>query len=424
MPEFLLHNLRLLDPEAGRCVSGMKVLVRGDRFAAVGPELDASPGVPRIDLGNRVLMPGLIDCHVHIMSIKTKWANNTLMHIPHSLANAASAFKMRKTLMRGFTTVRDAAGADMGHRDAVESGLLAGPRLFVCGRGISQTGGHGDFRTRVDHAFPCACHHLSVGLTGGIARIADGVTEVRRAVRDEIRLGADQIKVFASGGVGSDADPIHFLQYSMDELRAIVEETENADTYAMAHAYTADAIYRSVDAGIRTIEHGNFLDVRAADLMAERSAYLVPTLIAYEATMKFGRQQGYPEQNMKKNDYVLSVGTRSLEVAKAAGVKMAFGSDLIGELDSYQSEEFEIRSRVLTNAEVIRSATLTGAEVVRRAGEIGVIAQGAYADALVLDGDPFEDIGLLASGGNDIRVIMKAGKLWKDELALFPNKEG
>ena len=421
MAQFLLHNLRLLDPEAGRCVPGVKVLINDDRFTGVATDLDAPTDVPRIDLGGRVLMPGLIDCHAHIMSIKTKWANNTLMHMTQSFANAAASIKMRKILMRGFTTVRDAAGADMGHRDAVASGLLVGPRLFVAGRGISQTGGHGDFRTRVDHAFPCACHHLSVGLTGGIARIADGVSEVRRAVRDEIRLGADQIKVFASGGVGSDADPIHFLQYSMDELRAIVEEAEMGDTYAMAHAYTADAIYRAVDAGVRTIEHGNFLDARAADLMAERGAYLVPTLVAYEATMKHGREQGYPEQNMKKNEYVLSVGTKSLEVAKAAGVRTAFGTDLIGELDVYQCDEFEIRSRVLSNAEVIRGATLTGAEVVRRVGELGVIAPGAFADALVLDKDPLEDIGVLVSAGRDIRAIIKDGKAYKDELGLGLN---
>jgi imidazolonepropionase-like amidohydrolase len=204
----------------------------------------------------------------------------------------------------------------------------------------------------------------------------------------------------------------------MDELRALVEEAENGDSYAMAHAYTAEAIHRAVEAGIRTIEHGNFLDARAADLMAERGAYLVPTLIAYEATMKFGREQGYPEHNLKKNEYVLSVGGKSLEVARAAGVRTAFGTDLIGELDAHQSEEFSVRARVLSNAEVIRSATVTAAEVVRRVGELGVIAPGALADALVLDADPLEDIGVLASGGTDIRVIMKDGKLYKNELGL------
>ena len=417
MAEMLFHNLRLLDPEAGRCKPGLMVHVRDDRFAAVAPHVDVAPDVARIDLGGRVLMPGLIDCHVHIMSIKTKWANNTLMHMLPSFANAASATKCRDLLMRGFTTVRDTAGADMGHREAVAAGLVTGPRLFVSGRAISQTGGHGDMRNRVDHPLTCSCHHLLGGTTGGIARIADGVPEVRRAVRDEIRLGVDQIKTFTSGGVGSPADPIHFQQYSMEELRAMVEEAEHGDTYVMAHAYTAKAIHRAVSAGIRTIEHGNFLDTPTADLMAERSAILVPTLVAYEATMRHGAAQGYPEENLKKNELVLAVGGKSLEIAQAAGVTIAFGTDLIGELDVYQCEEFLIRARVQSNADIIRSATLVGAAVVRRAGEIGVIATGAYADALVLDRDPLEDIGVLASGGADLRMIMKEGRLYKNELS-------
>jgi imidazolonepropionase-like amidohydrolase len=420
MAELLFHNLRLLDPASGRCLPGRMVHVRDDRFVAVAEQVEVAPEVPRIDLGGRVMMPGLIDSHVHIMSIKTKWANNTLQHMPASFANAAAASKCRKLLMRGFTTVRDTAGADMGHRDAVAAGLITGPRLFVSGRGISQTGGHGDMRTRVDHPLPCGCHHLMGGTTGGIARIADGVAEVRRAVRDEIRLGADQIKMFASGGVGSPADPIHFLQYSLDEMTAMVEEAENADRYVMAHAYTAKAIHRAVSSGVRTIEHGNFLDLRTAELMAARNAILVPTLVAYEATKRFGAEQGYPEENLQKNELVLAVGTQSLEIARAAGVTTAFGTDLIGELDVHQCEEFLIRARVLGNAEIIRSATLVGAEVVRHVGEIGVIAPGAYADALLLDDDPLEDIGLLASGGRDLRLIMKNGNIYKDELSLCP----
>ena len=280
MSSYLLHNMRLLDPREGRCLEGRKVLVEDGRFAAVGPDVAAPEGVAEVDLGGRVLMPGLIDCHVHVLSIKTKWANNTLMHMPHSLANAGAARKMRAILSRGFTTVRDAAGADMGHRDAVEQGLVIGPRMFVSGRGISQTGGHGDFRKRVNHAHPCGCHHLSVGLTGGIARIADGIDEVRRAVRDEIRLGVDQVKIFASGGVGSDADAIHFNQFSLEEMRAIVEEAEIGATYAMAYAYTAEAIARAVTCGIRTIEQGNFLDDASAELMVRHDAHFVPTPVA------------------------------------------------------------------------------------------------------------------------------------------------
>ena len=418
MNEYLMHNLRLLDPEKGRMVEGHMVHVRGDRVMAVGHDLKVEGVVRRIDLGGRVLMPGLIACHIHIMSIKTKWANNTLMHMLPSYAHAAAAIKARSLLMRGYTTVRDAAGADMGHREAIAAGLIVGPRLFVCGRGISQTGGHGDMRTRVDHPYPDNVHHMMGGTTGGTARIADGVDEVRRAVRDEIRLGADQVKIFASGGVGSPADPIHFLQYSREEMLAAVEEAGHAGTYVLAHAYTAEAIYRAVDAGIRTIEHGNFLDNKAADLMAKKGAIFVPTLVAYEATMQFGRQQGYPEENYKKNEKVLAVGTKSLEIAKAAGVSMAFGTDLIGELDVHQGDEFLIRARVLSAAEIIRGATIVGAEVVRKVGEIGVIRPNAYADMLVLDGDPLKDIGLLASNGDDIRTIIKNGIAYKDELGF------
>ena len=418
MNEYLMHNLRLLDPEKGRMVEGHMVHVRGDRVMAVGHDLKVEGVVRRIDLGGRVLMPGLIDCHIHIMSIKTKWANNTLMHMLPSYAHAAAAIKARSLLMRGYTTVRDAAGADMGHREAIAAGLIVGPRLFVCGRGISQTGGHGDMRTRVDHPYPDNVHHMMGGTTGGTARIADGVDEVRRAVRDEIRLGADQVKIFASGGVGSPADPIHFLQDSREEMLAAVEEAGHAGTYVLAHAYTAEAIYRAVDAGIRTIEHGNFLDNKAADLMAKKGAIFVPTLVAYEATMQFGRQQGYPEENYKKNEKVLAVGTKSLEIAKAAGVSMAFGTDLIGELDVHQGDEFLIRARVLSAAEIIRGATIVGAEVVRKVGEIGVIRPNAYADMLVLDGDPLKDIGLLASNGDDIRTIIKNGIAYKDELGF------
>ena len=417
MADTFFHNLRLLDPQAGRLKAGMCVLVRDNRFIGVAEQVDAPADAVKIDLGGRVMMPGLIDCHVHVTSIKTVWANKSYMFLLPSMVAAATWMRMKRMLLRGYTTVRDMGGADMGHRDAVAEGLVTGPRLFVCGRSISQTGGHGDQRTRVDHPAPSNSFHFTGGVSGN-RRVADGVDEVRRAVRDEIRLGADHIKLQVGGGVGSPADPIHFVQYSMDELRAAVEEADNAHTYVCAHAYTEKAITRAVTAGIRTIEHANFLDQPAADLMVQRGAIMVPTLVAYEATMKFGAAQGYPAENLKKNERVLSVGTKSLEVAKAAGVPMAFGTDLIGELDSYQSDEFEIRSRVLSNAEVIHSATVMGAEVVRRKGEVGVIAPGAFADALVLDDNPLENIHLLASAGADLRLILANGCIVKDEFGL------
>lgn len=417
MTDILFRNVRILDPEAGCLRPGMSVLVRGRRFVGVTEGAVEVSDAKVVDLGGRVMMPGLIDCHVHVTSIRTQWANKSYMHMLPSTVAAHTWSRMHKMLMRGFTTARDVGGADRGHREAVEEGLVIGPRLFICGSSISQTGGHGDQRTRVDQSAPRGSFHLDPGASGR-KRIADGVTEMRRAVRDEIRLGADHIKLQVGGGVGSPADPIHFVQFSMEELRAAVEEAQNADTYVACHSYTAKAVARAVEAGIRSIEHANFLDEPTAALMVERGALMVPTLVAYEATMKHGAAQGYPAENLKKNAHVLSVGTRSLEIARAAGVPMAFGTDLIGELDGYQNDEFEIRSRVLSNAEIIRQATVAGAEVVRRPGELGVIAEGAFADALVLDGNPLDDIGLLASGGPDFRAILADGRVVKDPDGL------
>ncbi|WP_108663163.1 metal-dependent hydrolase family protein [Acuticoccus kandeliae] len=426
MNDVVFHNLRLLDPEAGRLVGGMSVRMQGDRFVDIAAGVEPSSDHIGVDLGGRVMMPGLIDNHVHVTSIRTQWANKSYMHLLPSAVAAATWNRMKAMLLRGFTTARDVGGADRGHREAVAEGIVIGPRLFVVGRSISQTGGHGDQRTRVDHPSPDENFHLVPGHSG-LRRVVDGVAEMRRAVRDEIRLGADAIKLQVGGGVGSPADPVHFVQFSMDELRAAVEEAANAHTYVACHSYTAKAVRRAVLAGIRSIEHANFLDAPTAELMVEHGAIMVPTLVAYEATMKYGAAQGYPPENLKKNEGVLAAGTTSLEVAKAAGVPMAFGTDLIGELDGFQNDEFEIRSRVLSNAEIIRQATIMGAVVNRCEGEIGVIAKGAYADALVLDGNPLDDIGLLASGGPDFRVILAAGKVVKDDRAIAtaaPQAEG
>ena len=417
MGEILFKNMKLLDPREGSLRSGCQVLVRDNMIAEVSNgAIDV--GDPEVfDLNQHTLMPGLIDCHVHVTSVRLKWAMNSLHHVRPTFATAVTLDKLRQTLMRGFTTVRDTAGADLGHKEAVESGLFIGPRLFVSGRAISQTGGHGDMRSRIDHCEPCGCFHTIGAMSGGMGRIADGVAEVRRAARDEIRLGADQIKVMASGGVGSPADPIHFVQYSMEELQAIVDEAQRADTYVMAHAYPAAAIRRAVEAGVRTIEHGNFIDEETAVFMAEKDAYLVPTLVTYYMLSKYGRELGYPEASLAKGEEVLAVGTRSLEIAKAAGVKIAFGTDLMGEQDKHQSEEFLIRSQVLSAAEIVHSATIIGAEVLRMEGRLGVIAPGAYADLLVVDGNPLENLTLLTGQGEHFSAIMKDGKFVKNNLS-------
>lgn len=414
MPDILFTNCRLLDPRDFSIRSNIEVLVRGNRIHDVTAAGLNAPDATRIDAGGRVVMPGLIDCHVHITSTHVRMGLNPLRYIPASLVTAMALKNLEAMAMRGFTAVRDAGGADRGHKLAMEQGLYPGPRLFVSGRAISQTGGHGDARERVDSCDPCACG--CAHLFGMISRVADGEADVRRAARDELRLGADQIKVMASGGVASPADPVHALQYSTGELAALVDEARRAGTYVLAHAYTSEAVRRAVEVGVRTIEHGNLIDEGTAQFMAARGAYLVPTLVTYEVLAAHGRTFGFSEASLSKLPDVRKAGAESLLLARAAGLKMAIGTDLLGELHTHQSEEFRIRSEVLGCAEVIRSATLVGAEVLRMDGQLGVIAPGALADLIVVDGNPLDDISILLGQGHHIPIVVKDGRLLKNRL--------
>ena len=409
MTDLLFRNFALLDVQAGRLRSGYQALVRGPRIARLERGRIDARGAQVIDCGGRTLMPGLIDCHLHIC-YRAKFTAYRVM-LP-SLVHANAADVLRGILLRGFTTARDAGGADLGHKQAVERGLFVGPRLFVSGRVLSQTGGHGDTRARSDQTPWGACIHLMNGGT----RLADGVPEVLNAVRDEIRLGADHIKVMAGGGVTSPADPIDQVQYSTPELAAMVDEATRSGKYVLAHVYTADAVKRCVEVGIRTIEHGNMMDAEGARMLAKAGGYLVPTLIAYQSLKEQADRIGLSPVQRQKLDQVHAVGATSLELAKRAGVKMAYGSDCFHAGEPYQSQEFLVRADVLSPAEIIRSATLVGAEVVGRAGEIGVVRAGAYADLLVVDGNPLDDLSLFMGEGAQFAAIMKEGRFYKNSL--------
>lgn len=410
MGRILFENARLLDVDAGVSRPGHSVLVEDDRIVGVesGP-IDAE-GALRIEVGGRTLMPGLIDAHVHVAITTLNLA--AMEQRPVSLVSQEARVILERMLARGFTTVRDAGGADWGLAEAVERGLIQGPRIFYSGRVLSQTGGHGDFRSRVDAPSVCACG----AHTSGFSHVVDGVPSVRRAAREELRRGATQLKIMASGGVASPTDPIGNLQYSPDEMRAAVEEAEGFGTYAMAHAYTPAAITRAVRAGVRTIEHGNLIDAVTADLMAERGAYLVPTLVTYFKIEELGRKLGFPEVSQRKVKDVLDAGLAALTLARSAGVPMGFGTDLLGETHDHQSEEFTIRAKVLSPAEVIRQATRVNAEILGRVGELGVIAPGAIADLLVVEGDPLADLGVLADPQNNLALILKGGSIVHNDL--------
>jgi len=406
MPDLVFVNFALLDTEAGELLTGYQVSVTGDKISSVENGHIEPHGAQVIDLGGRTLMPGLVDCHVHF----SPGAVLMQPHIMPSFGAIRGAVWLKEMVERGFTTARDAGGADAGFRHAVEKKLTKGPRIFVAGRAISQTGGHGDKRWPSSMACSCADLHGTMG------RVADGVPEVLKAVRDELRMGADHIKVMAGGGVSSPSDSLGHLQYSLEELRAMVEETARFNTYCMAHVYTAAGIQRAVEAGIRTIEHGNFLDEKTAKLMAATGTYLVPTLVTYRVDGVNGAKIGFTPEIIAKNTEVLEAGTRSLEIAAAAGVKIAYGTDLAYSPKLHQPEEFLVRGEVQKPVDIIRSATVIGAEVVRMAGKIGVVKAGAFADLIVIDGNPLEDLGLFQNDGAHMPIILKDGAFVKNSL--------
>ncbi|MEN8158979.1 MAG: amidohydrolase family protein [Myxococcota bacterium] len=410
MTRTLFENAQLLDVEAGALRDGASVLVEDDRIVEVSERGIRAEDARRIDCGGRTLMPGLIDAHVHCAITTLNLAAMTSK--PVTLVAHEAGRILRGMLRRGFTSVRDAGGADFGLAQAVERGLVEGPRIFYSGRVLSQTGGHGDFRPRDEPPQLCACHIHS----SGFSHVADGVPAVRKAAREELRRGASQVKIMASGGVASPSDPIWNLQYSPEEMRAIVEEAEGWRTYAMAHAYTPEAIRRAVDAGVRTIEHGNLIDRATAEHMRVRGAFLVPTLVTYFAIDELGRKLGFPPVSQAKVKDVLDRGLASLEIAQAAGVPMGFGTDLLGETHDQQSREFQLRAEVLSPADVIRSATVVNARILNREGELGIIAPGALADLLVVDGNPIANLSLLAEPEKSLRAVVQAGRLVVDRL--------
>ena len=411
MTAYLLTGGRFLDPRQSELRDGIEVLIEGDRVKEVSDRPIASQSATRIDLRGRTLMPGLIDAHVHFFLAEVNIG--LLDGMPLTLLTTKAAAAARAMLMRGFTTVRDAGGTDYGLKAAIDDGIVEGPRVFIAGMPISQTGGHGDFRRRTQTSFECSC---CSGLAY-MSRIADGVPEMLKAVRDELRKGADQIKLMVSGGVASQSDPLESLQFRVDEIEAAVEQASSFGTYVMAHAYSAAAIGRAVECGARTIEHGNLIDEPVARRMAARGAYIVPTLVTYESLQRRGPDYGLSRYSLQKNAIVLEAGLRSLELCRAAGVRIGFGTDLLGALQVDQCKEFLIRAQAMTPHEVIQSATLVNAQIVRRERELGELVPGAYADLLVVDGDPYRDLGVFQDQGAHITGIMKAGRWFKNSLA-------
>lgn len=402
MSSFLFTGGRLLDPRHDTLREGIEVLVEGDRIVEVSDTPIRSAAATRVELGGRTLMPGLIDAHVHVTAVMVDLGANAMQ--PSSLAALRAARVMRGMLMRGFTTVRDVGGADAGFAIAAEEGLVESPRLVVCGKALSQTGGHSDVRSRFDDRGSIFSDRV-----GAMGRLCDGVDAVRRAAREELRAGAGFIKVMANGGVASPTDPIHALGFSRDELRAVVEEAQNFGTYVSAHLYTDAAIRRAVECGVHSLEHCNLIRPETAALAAAAGAVAVPTLVTYEALAREGATLGLKPDSVAKIETVRRSGLESLDTMRAAGLPLAYGSDLLGDMHKYQLLEFELRGRVLPAQSVIASATTVAAKLCGLEGQVGEIIPGAFADLLVVEGDPFRDLGVLHRQDGALKAILRGG---------------
>ena len=401
----VIRNARLFDSASGALWPGTTIVIEGEHFATVtqGPLVVDDVG-REIDAGGRVVLPGLIDAHVHVAATSHDLAGLALL--PPSLIGAEASQLMAAMLRRGFTTVRDAAGADWGLQEAVARGLYEGPRLLISVQPITQTGGHADMRPRgVRGEMFCACAGL--GLAGAVA---DGVGAVRRAVREQVRQGANQIKVMAGGGVSSPSDPIDGTQFSIDELKAAVQEAEAANLYVLAHAYSPRAVTRAVQAGVRSIEHGNLIDEATAREMKRHGAYFVPTLATYAALAEEGQRLGWSAAMLEKLARVQALGADAIRLALAEGVPVVFGTDLLGHMHARQSSEFVLRAGLMSPVQLLQSATIQAARLLRQEGRIGQIVPGAWADLLIVEGDPTQDASVLAQPQRAIAVLMQAGR--------------
>jgi imidazolonepropionase-like amidohydrolase len=401
----LITGVRIFDGASEAVVDDGYVFIEGDRIREHARGRCTVNADVTLQGGGRTLLPGLIDAHVHpwiadvnigrTMTRRTEW-----------LALYA-ARSLRQMLDRGFTTVRDAGGTPPIMRRAIEDGLYAGPRLFPAAQLLSQTGGHGDLRPPDD--LPCCGSER-------FAVIVDSPDAMRAAVRENFRLGATHIKIMGSGGVASPSDPVDRTQFSDAEIAAAVDEATRHGSYVTAHCHPDAAIERCIELGVRCIEHGTLIEDATAQLAVERGAFIVPTMAVVEALYEDGPAQGFPPVSMQKLRAIRDRMLGGLETMVRRGVRMGLGTDLLGVHQARQCTEFELRRAVNSPIEILRSATTINAEILQQRGKLGTIAPGAYADLILVDGDPLEDISLLARDGNALSLIVKGGEVWKNAL--------
>ena len=412
MTSLLFRNARIFDGSSPDCAEGMHLRVADGLIQEVSSKRITAKDARVVDVAGRTLMPGLIDAHMHAYCSDVSMQKIEAMGEPYRTAHAVRM--LGHALDCGFTTVRDVGGGDYSLAKAIADGLVRAPRFYYAGKALSMTGGHGDFRPLEQKSHE---HELcSCGIVNWACRMADGIDACIHAVRDELRQGAHCIKIMGSGGVASPTDPILMNQYREDEIRSIVNECAERRTYVAAHCHPASAVRRCVEFGVRSIEHGTLIDDDTARFVAKRGAYIVPTMVVLFALIEMGRELGFPAVSQEKAQYAAKHALSGLDKMRSAGVKVGFGTDLLGSTYVQECREFTIRREVFTPIELLRQATSVNAELMMQQGRLGCIAPGAHADLLVVDGDPLEDISLLAADGKHVSMIVRGGEVVKDEL--------
>jgi len=419
--QVLIKNVRIFDGVNEQLSSSTSILIENNLIKEISPNAKAGKNATEIDGNGKILIPGLTDCHTHIM-----WNDNIEFLVygaPEGYVGAMASVNAREMLMRGFTTIRDVGGPSIGLKKVIDKGLTPGPRILPSGAFVSQTSGHGDYDPKLWYLSPHFTGQIDKAYLRGWTIIADGEAEVRKATRDILRGGVSQIKAFGSGSITGAHDPLDVTEYTFEELKAIAEETAKWGTYATIHAYSDEGIQNAINAGFKSIEHGLFASDETFKMMKDKDVFFSTQFLAFSLTPEQAGMQGE-----SANKYLIAqAGAQAgYKAAKKAGVKMSWGTDALGslELQRMQSQEFIARSAYFSGYEILKQATSNNAELFERSGKrhpyqegsIGVIKEGAYADLLIVEGNPLEDISLLADPEKNLILIMKDGKVYKNKL--------
>jgi imidazolonepropionase-like amidohydrolase len=417
-PAVLFKDVRVFDGKSDKLTANTSVLVVGNKIAKIGGDVAAPEKATVIDGAGRTLMPGLIDAHWHAMLVRPTPAETITWDVGY--ANLVAGAEATATLLRGFTTVRDVGGPAFGLKRAIDEGVTAGPRIYPSGAVITVTSGHGDFRQPFEVPRTFGSAKTRMEQTGG-SMVADSPDEVRLRVREQLMLGATQIKLTGGGGVASPHSPLDVTTFTEPELRAAVEAAENWGTYVAVHAYTPASIKRAIAAGVKCIEHGHLMDEATAKLIAERGAWLSIQPFPEELADAFP-----PGSQQRAKFAEVFAGTDiAYRMARKYKLKTAWGTDILfsQELARRQGEVLVKLERWYTPAEALAMATGTNAELLALSGKrnpypgkLGVVEEGALADLILVDGDPLANIKLIADPGTNFLVIMKDGKVYKNAV--------